>query len=111
MSYEKRFHTHCIPVISLFLLQFTMGIDFVLHCIFSWEIQLHRALNLLTLESYPESSFIPRHLGTAMGSNNVVKIGATYKGPCPLNMSGLWRVENASVFHLDLIWRYEPLSE
>ena len=84
MSYEKRLHAHCIPVISLFLLQFTVEIDFVLCCIFSWEIQLHQALNLFTLESYLESSFTPRHLGTAMGSNNVVKIGATFiKGYAP----------------------------
>lgn len=52
MNYEKQLHTHCIPVISLFLLQFTVYIDFVLYCIFTWEIQLHQALNLLTLESY-----------------------------------------------------------
>ena len=104
MNYEKQLHTHCIPVISLFLLQFTVYIDFVLYCIFSWEIQLHQALNLLTLESYPESSLTPKHLGTAMGSNTVVKIGVTFIKPCPLNLPSLWHVENAHVSHLDLIW-------
>lgn len=49
--------TVCLSVISLLLLQFIVYIDFVLCCTFCWEIQLHKALNLVTLWSYPGPSF------------------------------------------------------